>query len=81
VSESPAGDRLRGVVCEWRSVSRLKAENEWWSMRNSGREVEKSGNARSLMAMVMRGELKKRATRLRQKQDKEKHTKENRINP
>ena len=64
-SKSPAGDRPRGVVCEWRSVSRFKAENEWWSMRDSGHKVEKSGSARSLIAMAMRGKLKKRATRLR----------------
>ena len=28
-SESPAGDRPHRVVCEKRSVFRLKAENEW----------------------------------------------------
>ena len=42
--------------------------------RDSGREVERKDESRSQMAKGTRGKLKKRATRLRQKERDRKHT-------
>ena len=77
--ESPADYRPRGVVREKSPVFGLKTVNERWYRYESGRGVEKSGDVQSPMARTTRGKLEKGATRLKQKQDKGKHTKKNQI--
>ena len=63
--ECSANDRPRGVVCERSPVFKSKPTNAYIILkRDSGREVERSGEGRGPMARETRGKLKQGATSL-----------------
>ena len=60
----PAGDRVRGVICEGDPVFKVKAQVYCMSRRDSRREVEGSGGGQIPMARGTRRGAKRKEQRV-----------------